>query len=136
MTDQPSQCPRCGSCNPNIPLDSCLFVRNPWHESVSAASPQPSAQPGEVPSEISRELLQLLKIAAKIARREYFPSLEKCRTIHDARAEVARYDDYQGVLAMDLKAVHDDLIYVTATLTRQLEEAQKRVEELERRGEI
>ena len=53
--------------------------------------------------------LRLLEIAAKLARREYLPSLERCRTIRDARAEVGRYDDYHGRLASELKTIWDEL---------------------------
>ena len=53
--------------------------------------------------------LRLLELAAKIARREYLPDLETARTIRDARAIVKFYDDRHGQLAMQLKAVWDEL---------------------------
>ena len=51
----------------------------------------------------------LLEIAARIARREYLPNVDRCRTISDVRKEVRRYDDYHGHLAMRLKSVWDEL---------------------------
>lgn len=54
-------------------------------------------------------MTEFLELTAKIARREYLPSLEKCRTIRDARAEVQRYDDYHGYLAQKLKEIWDRL---------------------------
>lgn len=53
--------------------------------------------------------VQLVKLAAKMARRELLPSLEKCRTIREARAEVQRYDNSHAYFAQDLKRISDSL---------------------------
>lgn len=50
---------------------------------------------------------ELIKIAASVVHREYLPSLERCRTIQDAMAEVARFDSRHVDLAMKIKAVAD-----------------------------
>jgi hypothetical protein len=68
-------------------------------EFLAARSSSPEGEPARA---------KLLNIAAKVARREYLPSLEKCRTINDAHVEVGRYDKYHATLAMDLKAVFDE----------------------------
>ncbi|HEY6766613.1 MAG TPA: hypothetical protein VI386_17780 [Candidatus Sulfotelmatobacter sp.] len=49
--------------------------------------------------------LRLLKVAAQVARRAYLPSLERCRTIGDAREEIYRYDDIHARLAQELKEI-------------------------------
>jgi hypothetical protein len=50
-----------------------------------------------------RGLLQRLTgIAAKVARRQYLPSLERCKTIRHANHEVNRYDAFHAELAQQL----------------------------------
>ena len=46
---------------------------------------------------------ELINIAAQIVRLEYLPSLYRCRTIQDARREVARMSEQHIVLALKLK---------------------------------
>ncbi len=46
---------------------------------------------------------ELINIAAQIVRLEYLPSLDRCRTIQDARREVARMSEQHIVLALKLK---------------------------------
>ena len=53
--------------------------------------------------EVSTLRTEILRIAAEIIRREYLPSLEKCRTIQHARQEVQRMDNRHVDLAMRLK---------------------------------
>jgi hypothetical protein len=64
---------------------------------VSAATPPPDA------------VGDLLKLAARVARREYLPSLERCHTICDARIELSCMDDRHGELAMQLKDIWNKL---------------------------
>jgi len=59
--------------------------------------------------ELKPARLRLLELAAKIARREYLPDLDTARTIRDARAITNYYADKHGQLAMQLKAVWDEL---------------------------
>jgi protein-arginine kinase activator protein McsA len=51
---------------------------------------------------------RFLKLISAIARREYLPAMDKCRTIQDARAEVLRFDDRHAALAQTLKAIWDE----------------------------
>lgn len=56
-----------------------------------------------------RSLHDLLELSAQVVRRVYLPSLERCRTITDARREVDRHDSSHAYLAMELKKVWDVL---------------------------
>lgn len=53
--------------------------------------------------------VQLIKLAAKMARRELLPALDKCRTIADARREVERFDNSHAYFAQDLTRIADSL---------------------------
>ena len=59
--------------------------------------------------ELKPAKLRLLELAAKIARSEYLPSLERCKTLRAANAEIRAMDDRHGQLAMELKAIWDEL---------------------------
>ena len=50
---------------------------------------------------------RLLDVAARVARRKYLPSLEKCRTINDARCVVRKMDKEHVSLAAELKEIWD-----------------------------
>jgi len=60
-------------------------------------------------AKINVELPQtrLLDVAARVAHRKYLPSLEKCRTINDARCVVRKMDKEHVSLAAELKEIWD-----------------------------
>jgi hypothetical protein len=68
----------------------------------------------EQPSRLRHFITQLTNLTAKIARREYLPNLEKCRTIRDARRVVIQMEDKQMALVRDFKTIIDCMREVEA----------------------
>lgn len=108
--EAPESCPECDGTSfitaggDNLICQVCFLSDK--NDELEERIKQLESQRTQAPSETRTKLL---KIAAKVARREYMPSLENCRTISDARIEVRRMDDLHAQLAWELKTVLDAL---------------------------
>lgn len=69
---------------------------------------------------------RLIKLAARLARRELLPDLDHCRTIQDARSRVALFDEAHGYVATEAKQIADALTTAIIAVRREaIEEAAK-----------
>lgn len=108
--EAPESCPECDGTSfitaggDNLICQVCFLSDK--NDELEERIKQLESQRTQAPSETRTKLL---KIVAKVARREYMPSLENCRTISDARIEVRRMDDLHAQLAWELKTVLDAL---------------------------
>lgn len=91
----------------NCFVQAAWDARDAWQASLSSRAPQPAETPRTLYEPQRAIESKLIALAAQIVRREYLPSLEKCRTIRDAKAEVLRYDSRHVDLGMAINKIAD-----------------------------